>query len=443
MGAKIIDVTRKSPAARAGVRTGDTLCQINDHTIRDVLDYKFYGYEETLTLTLQDREVTVKKQAGEDMGITFESYLMDRAKRCANRCIFCFIDQLPPDMRETLYFKDDDARMSFLLGNYISLTNLSDDDIERMIRMHVSPLNVSVQATDPEVRKLMLGNPKAGRCLELLKRFAEADMMLNCQIVVCPGVNDGEILKKSLHDLMQLWPAVNSVSVVPVGITKYRDGLYPLSPVTKENAKEIIDIVEEFSNRSLAENGTRVIYPSDELFIKAEREIPDAEYYEEYPQLENGVGMIALMREEFSVALASVSKKTKIRPFTVATGVSAAPFLAKLIDELAEKCDNVFSWNVVAVPNRFFGETVNVAGLVTGGDLIAALQGKDLGERVLIPDVMLRHQTNVFLDDVTLEDVEQALGVPVIATPSDGAAFLRAILKKKSKGVSRLWRNRS
>jgi len=327
MGAKIIQVTRKSPAFHAGVRAGDELCKINGHVIRDVLDYKFYGYEESLTLSLQDREVSVQKQAGEDMGITFESYLMDRAKHCANRCIFCFIDQLPPNMRETLYFKDDDARMSFLLGNYISLTNLAEDDIERMVRMHISPLNVSVHATDPEVRKLMLGNPNAGRCLELLKRFAGAGLTMNCQIVCCPDVNDGEILRNSLADLMGLWPAVNSISVVPVGITKYRDGLYPLRPVEKADASAIIDIVEEFSNHSLSENGTRVVYPSDELFIKAEREIPDSAYYEEYPQLENGVGMIALMREEFYASLETVSRKTKIRPFTVATGVSAAPLL--------------------------------------------------------------------------------------------------------------------
>ena len=443
MGAKIIEVARKSPAFRAGVRAGDTLCKINGHLIHDVLDYKFYGYEEILTLTLQDREVSIRKQSGEDMGITFESYLMDRAKRCANRCIFCFIDQLPPNMRETLYFKDDDARMSFLLGNYITLTNLSEDDIERMIQMHVSPLNVSVHATDPEIRKLMLGNPKAGRCLELLRRFADADLMLNCQIVVCPDVNDGDVLRQSLNDLMELWPAINSISVVPVGITKYRDGLYPLRTVEKEDASAIIDIVEEFSSRSLLENGTRVVYPSDELFIKAARNIPEFEYYEEFPQLENGVGMIALMREEFTKCLESVPKKTKIRPFTVATGVSAAPYIAKLIDGLAEKCDNVFKWNVIPVPNKFFGETVNVAGLITGKDLISALQGCNLGERVLIPDVMLRHQSNVFLDDVTLDEVERALGVPVVPTSCDGAAFLNAILKKTRKGVSRLWQSRS
>lgn len=442
MSAKIIEVTKKSPAYKAGVRAGDVLQAVNGHHIRDVLDYKFYGYDEQVTLSLQDRNVTVKKGAGEDMGITFESYLMDKAKRCANRCIFCFIDQLPPNMRETLYFKDDDARMSFLLGNYISLTNLSEDDIERMIKMRVSPLNVSVHVTDPEVRKLMLGNPNAGRCMELLQRFAQADLMLNCQIVACPGVNDGQVLRRSLSDLMSLWPAINSVSVVPVGITKYREGLYPLSPVDKKTAGEIIDIVEEFSNTSLEQNGTRVIYPSDELFIQAERPIPDAEYYEEYPQLENGVGMIALMQTEFRAALDKVKKRIKIRPFTIATGVSAAPFLAKLIDELAEKCDNVFEYNVVPVPNHFFGETVNVAGLVTGGDLISALQGKDLGERVLIPDVMLRHQTNVFLDDVTISDVEKALGIPVHAVPCDGQRLLDSIVEKNRKGVSRLWQNR-
>ncbi|MBE6915466.1 MAG: DUF512 domain-containing protein [Ruminococcaceae bacterium] len=442
MGAKIVSVARKSPAYKAGIRAGDELLSVNGHVIRDVLDYKFYGYEESVALTLQDREVTLKKGAGEDIGITFESYLMDKAKRCANRCIFCFIDQLPPNMRETLYFKDDDARMSFLLGNYITLTNLSEEDVERMIRMRINPINISVHATDPDVRVQMLRNPNAGRCMELLRRFADADMMLNCQIVACPGVNDGEVLRNSLRDLMSLWPAINSVSVVPVGLTKYRERLYPITPVNRECAREIISIVEEFSNKSLKENGTRVVYPSDELFIKAQMDIPDAEYYEEYPQLENGVGMIALLRDEFHKELAKVSHKAKVRPFTVATGVSAAPFIAKLIDELAEKCDNVISWNVVPVINRFFGENVNVAGLITGEDLISALKGKELGERVLIPDVMLRHQSNVFLDDVTVEAVERELGISVRVVPSGGKELLSAILEKKTKGVSRLCRNR-
>ena len=441
MSAKIVSVARKSPAYKAGVRAGDVLIAVNGHEIHDVLDYKFYGYEERAVLTLQDRELCVLKGAGEDMGITFESYLMDQAKRCSNRCVFCFIDQLPPNLRETLYFKDDDARMSFLLGNYISLTNLSEDDIERMIRMRVSPLNVSVHVTDPEIRKEMLRNPNAGRCMELLRRFAEADLMLNCQIVVCPGINDGEVLRNSLHDLMSLWPALNSVSVVPVGITKYRDGLYPLKPVDCESACEIIDIVEEFSNQALEKYGTRILYPSDELFIKAGRDIPAAEYYEEYPQLENGVGMLALLKDEFEQELEKYAKKAKIRSFTLATGVSAAPFLTKLIDELAEKCDNVFTWNVVPVINHFFGETVNVAGLITGQDLISSLREKPLGERVLIPDVMLRHQTNVFLDDVTVVEVEQALGVPVRVVPVGGRELLKAIIEKK-KGVSRLCRNR-
>lgn len=439
MSAKIVSVARRSPAYKAGVRAGDELHAVNGHKIRDVLDYKFYGYDERAVLTLQNREVYVVKGAGEDMGITFESYLMDQAKRCSNRCIFCFIDQLPPNLRETLYFKDDDARMSFLLGNYITLTNLSEDDIERMIQMRVSPLNVSVHVTDPEIRKTMLRNPNAGRCMELMQRFAAADLMLNCQIVVCPGVNDGEVLRNSLRDLMSLYPALNSVSVVPVGITKYREGLYPLRAVDRASACEVIDIVEEFSNKALEDYGTRIIYPSDELFIKAGREIPPEEYYEEYPQLENGVGMLALLKDEFEKELEQYKKKKKVRSFTLATGVSAAPFLAKLIDELAEKWDNTFVWNVVPVINRFFGETVNVAGLITGRDLIASLKEKPLGERVLIPDVMLRHQTDVFLDDVTVDEVERALGVPVRVVPVGGRELLQAITEKK--GVSRLCRN--
>ncbi len=428
MCAKICQVEHGSLAYKARIKAGEDLVSINGHSIADVLDYKFYSYDSVLNIKVGDRNVRVRKQEGEDLGLVFESYLMDKAKRCANKCIFCFIDQLPEGMRETLYFKDDDARMSFLMGNYISLTNLSEKDIERMIRMRISPINVSVHATDPEVRRKMLGNPRAGECMNILKRFAQANITLNCQIVACPGVNDGEVLKKSLEDLISLAPSVGSVSVVPVGLTRFRENLYPLNPVDKKTACEIIDIVNEAGDRCVREHGSRIVFCGDELYIKAGRDIPDTEYYEDYPQLENGVGLLALMEEEFKFALEDVSGDEIIAPFTIATGVSAAPFIAKLIDDLAKKCNNVFKWQVVPVPNRFFGETIDVAGLVTGRDLIRELLGRDLGERIFIPEVMLRHGTHVFLDDVSVEQAERELGVPIIPVMNDGGVLLDSIL---------------
>ena len=428
MCAKICQVERGSPAHRAKIKPGEELVSINGHTIADVLDYKFYAYDPVLDIRLGDRSVRVRKQEGEDLGLVFESYLMDKAKRCANKCIFCFIDQLPCGMRDTLYFKDDDARMSFLMGNYISLTNLSDEDIDRMIKMRISPINVSVHATDPDVRVKMLANPRAGECMNILRRFAQANITLNCQIVACPGVNDGEVLRKSLEDLTDLAPAVGSISVVPVGLTRHRDGLFPLKPVDKRCAGDIIDIVDDVASGCLEKHGSRIVFCGDEMYIKAGRAIPGTEYYEDYPQLENGVGLLALMEEEFSFALEDVTGDEVIAPFTVATGVSAAPFITKLIDDLAKKCNNVFKWQVVPVPNKFFGETIDVAGLVTGGDLIRELSGRDLGERVFIPEVMLRHGTHMFLDDVSLEEAQQKLGVPIIPLMNDGGVLLDSIL---------------
>lgn len=427
MGAKITEIDKKSPAARAKIRPGETLLAINGHTIRDVLDYKFYAYDARLTLELDTRTVRIRKREGEDLGLNFETYLMDRKKRCANRCIFCFIDQLPPGMRETLYFKDDDARMSFLMGNYISLTNLSEQDVERIIRMRLAPINISVQVTDPETRRRMLGNPRAGECMAIMKRFAAAELTLNCQLVICPGVNDGALLRRSLEELVALAPAVNSISVVPVGITRYREGLCPLTPVNREKAGEIIDLVEEFGARCIEQHGARIVFCGDELYIKAQRPIPDAAFYEEFAQLENGVGMMALQQQEFMDALAEQDPAAPIPDFTIATGTSAAPFIRNLVDALAKRCNNSFRYNVIAVKNRFFGETVNVAGLVTGRDLIDALRGNITGARLFIPEVMLRHETNVFLDDVTLAQAEVALGVPITPLCNDGYEMLARI----------------
>ena len=392
-----------------------------------MLDYKFYAYDARLTLELDTRTVRIRKREGEDLGLNFETYLMDRQKRCANRCIFCFIDQLPPGMRETLYFKDDDARMSFLMGNYISLTNLSEQDVERIIRMRLAPINISVQVTDPETRRRMLGNPRAGECMAIMKRFAAAELTLNCQLVICPGVNDGALLRRSLEELVALAPAVNSISVVPVGITRYREGLCPLTPVDREKAGEIIDLVEEFGERCIEQHGARIVFCGDELYIKAQRPIPDAAFYEEFAQLENGVGMMALQQQEFLDAIMEQDPAAPIPDFTIATGTSAAPFIRNLVDALAKRCNNSFRYNVIAVKNRFFGETVNVAGLVTGRDLIDALRGNITGARLFIPEVMLRHEMNVFLDDVTLAQAEVALGVPITPLCNDGYEMLARI----------------
>lgn len=428
MSAYIKEVEAGSPAARAGIIAGDELVSINGHNIRDVLDYKFFSYDKRLKIELARKKIKVKKEEGEDLGLVFETYLMDKAKRCANNCVFCFVDQMPKGMRETLYFKDDDARMSFLLGNYITLTNLSEEDIERIIRMHISPVNISVHATDPEVRKKMVRNPRAGECFEIMRRFTDAGISLNCQIVVCPGLNDGEILRRSISDMLSLGERIESIAVVPVGITKYRDGLYPLTPMTAQNAEETICIVEEIGEKTKLQRGDRVVYAADELYIKAGISLPEGSYYDGYPQLDNGVGLMTLLYEEFRDALECMELPEHIESFCVATGVSAAPFIRKLIDELKEKCDNIDSAEVYAVKNNFFGETIDVAGLVTGRDLIETLRGKRLAKRLLIPSVMLRHGENVFLDDIKVTDVERELEVTVVPVENDGGQLLDAML---------------
>ena len=427
-------VAPRSPARRAGVRAGETLTHINGHAIVDVLDYKFYSYDPCLELTLQSRDgaprtLRVRKGEGEDLGLEFETYLMDRARSCANRCVFCFVDQMPPGMRKSLYFKDDDARLSFLLGNYITLTNLSPREVRRIIDLRVSPINVSVHTTDRALRSEMLKNPRAGEGIDLMERFARHQITMNCQIVSCPGVNDGPALDRTLADLSAMFPAVNSVSVVPVGVTKYREGLYPLQTYTRDAAAALLDQVETFADRHLEEKGTRLVWCSDEFYLLAGRDLPPEDYFEDFTQLDNGVGMLTLLIREFSRALdlAEPEELEGTAPFSIATGVSAAPFLSKLVDKAREKCGTI-EGKVYPIVNRFFGETITVAGLVTGRDLIGQLRGKNLGTRLLIPASMLRSGENVFLDDVSTGDVERELGVPVAAVPQDGYALLDAML---------------
>ncbi len=431
MPAVITHIKRHSPARAAGVQAGEALVAINGRRIQDVLDYQFYSYDAVLSLTLERdgrrREVSILKQEGEELGLDFETYLMDAQKGCGNKCIFCFIDQLPRGMRKSLYFKDDDARLSFLLGNYISMTNLSESDVRRIIQMRISPLNISVHTTDPALRAYMLGNPRGGQSLRYLRDFAEAGLTLQCQIVVCPGFNDGEQLERTLGDLAQLYPAVSCISVVPVGLTRHREGLTPLEPVDAVKAKEIIAVVDAARARNIAQLGDAQCCAADELYLKAGMELPPAEYYGDYSQLENGVGLLSLFESEVRMALEEESGGS-VEPFAVATGFAAAAFIRRMIDLVAEKCDNNLQCQVFPVRNDFFGPAVDVAGLVTGGDMIRQLSGKITAKRLLLPQSMLRHGETVFLDDVSIADVERELGVRVCPVESDGALFVQAVL---------------
>ncbi len=432
MAVTISGVTPHSPAAKKRIAAGDVLQSINGHTIEDVLDYRFYLTDERLTLCLDTprgaRTVTLRADKTGDIGLQFDTYLMDKQRACKNNCIFCFIDQLPHGLRDSLYFKDDDSRLSFLFGNYITLTNLSERDVERIIEMHISPVNVSVHTTDPALRCRMMNNRFAGDALRYLYRLADAGIALNCQLVLCPGYNDGDALSKTMEDLAALFPAVQSVAAVPVGLTKFREGLTPLRPFTREEAADVIARMEGMADRLEAANGHRLFFPSDEFYLTAEMPIPAAERYGDFAQLENGVGMMALMKEEFDTALEVAEGEASSRRLVVATGVSAAPFLRELVARANEKFPSL-SVEVVAVVNRFFGERITVAGLLTGGDLIEQLKDVKKDE-VAICASMLRREGDLFLDDTTPEEVEAALGVPLHITDGSGGDFVRLLLRQ-------------
>lgn len=412
------------------VHIGDTLLAINGNRVHDVLDYKFFGYDPEVSVTVRTPEgiehtVHVAKAEGQDLGLEFETYLMDKPRSCANNCVFCFIDQLPKGMRRTMYFKDDDARLSFLLGNYITMTNLSDREIQRICDLHISPINISVHTTNPELRIKMLRNRNAGKCIDIMRRFADGGIRMNCQIVCCPGLNDGDELLRTMRELAEMYPAVHSVSIVPVGLTKFREGLFELRPFTPEHSSETIDMVTAFGDECLKKFGTRLFFCSDEMYICANRELPEDEFYEEHTQLENGVGMIRLLETEFKSAL-SLSEKPDGVPFSIACGTSVAPFFEKLVCTAHEKYDNI-DGRVYAIENDFFGHSINVTGLITGGDLINQLKCKDLGERLFISQNMLRREEMDFLDDVLLEEASAALGVPIYPIGQDGFDLWDAI----------------
>jgi len=430
MNNRIKSIDSDSPL-RGKADTGDAVVAINGNRILDVLDYKYYAYDRKLQVLLRKPDSTeytvqVKKPEGGDLGLDFESYLMDTPRSCANNCIFCFIDQLPEGMRKTMYFKDDDTRLSFLMGNYITLTNLSKREIQRIIDLHISPVNVSVHTTNPELRCMMLGNSRAGESIDIMRRFAKAGIVMNCQIVCCPGINDGEALERSMRELRALYPAVNSVSIVPLGLTRHREGLEPLRPFTPEHAGETIDLVEAYAEKCLEETGTRLFFCSDEMYLKAGRTLPEDEFYEEHTQLDNGVGMIRLLEREFMMAL-EFSDGADGVPFSMATGVDFAPFLENLLCTAEKKYDNI-KGQVYSVRNDFFGESVTVAGLITGKDFLSQLKGRELGQRLLISANMLRQEEMDFLDDVTLEEAERELGVKIYPISQDGGELCDAML---------------
>ena len=431
MAVKIMQVAKGSPADKAGVRADEMLVAINGNAIEDILDYQFYATEKKLLVDLEldgkTRSVKIKKNQYDELGLEFETYLMDKQHHCKNKCIFCFVDQMPPNMRETLYFKDDDARLSFLFGNYITLTNMEQKDIDRIIKMHISPVNVSVHTMNPALRQKMMLNPKAASSLDYLRQLADAGVKINTQLVLCPGINDGDELRYSLQELGKLYPSVESIAAVPVGLTRFRDGLYPLEPYTKEGAEQVIEIIHSFADDFYKEHGVRLAYPSDEFFLKAERELPDDEYYGEYNQLENGVGLLALLRQELTYALEDWEDDGVSRRISLATGEAAAEFLRGQVARVKEQFPGL-DCTVYPIHNDYFGPNITVAGLVTSTDLIAQLKGKDLGEELLIPGVMLRHEQDKFLDDGTVEDVEKALGVPVRTVDNEGSQFLMALL---------------
>ena len=434
MAAVITKIDPGSPGEKAGLRVGETLISIGGHPIHDVMDYKFYAYDPRLLLTVEGtegarRSVSVHKKEGQDLGLEFETYLMDAQRGCANRCVFCFIDQLPRGMRKSLYFKDDDARLSFLLGNYITMTNLSDEDARRIVRMNISPLNISVHTTDPDLRTRMLGNPRGGESLRHLYAFARAGIRIHAQIVCCPGWNDGAALEKTLADLSALYPSVDSVAVVPVGLTRHREGLTPLTPVDEEKARAILSVIDAQRAKNQKDYGQTIVSAADELYLKAQLPLPGPEYYEGYPQLDNGVGLMSLFEEELRGALLCEEAPIPApSPVTIACGMAAAPFMERMVDLVREKCPGLQA-RVVGIRNVFFGETVDVSGLVTGGDLRDQLRGKLLGERLMLPGVMLRDKENVFLDDVTVEELSQALHARILPVEIDGGVFLDTLLE--------------
>lgn len=432
MAVLISSVEAKSIASRKKICSGDSLISINGNEINDVLDYRFYLNDAKLILDIKDnrgkkRQVKIKKDEFEDIGLEFETYLMDKQHTCKNKCIFCFVDQLPKGLRDSLYFKDDDDRLSFLFGNYITLTNLDDKEVDRLIKMHISPINISVHTMNPKLRVKMMANPRAGECLKYIKKFVDSGIAVNTQLVLCPGINDGKELEFSLTELFKLGENINSIACVPVGLSKHREGLYPIEAYSKETADAVIDTVDKFNDEHKNRQGKHIVYAADEFYIYAEREMPSFDYYNDFPQLDNGIGMWALLKEEFDCALTKCDITKLNRTVTLVTGTAAFPLISQLAKQTENKIDGL-RINVIAVKNRLFGESITVSGLISGGDILSTLQGKDLGDELIIPPNCLRSEGDMFLDSMTVEQLEKELNIKVRQKGSGGEELLLAFI---------------
>ena len=431
---RIKEVLPESIGEEMEIEAGDILLAVNGEEIEDVFDYQFLIEDEYVVLLIQkangeEWELEIDKDYDEDIGLVFENSLMDEYHSCRNKCMFCFIDQMPEGMRETLYFKDDDSRLSFLQGNYVTLTNMSDKDVDRIIRYHLAPINISVHTTNPELRCKMLTNRFAGEALKKIDRFYEAEIPMNGQIVLCKGVNDGEELRRSIEDLLQYAPYMQSVSVVPVGLTKFREGLYPLEPFNREDAIDVLEMIHHYQRIAYKKFGMHFIHASDEWYILAEQELPEAERYDDYIQYENGVGMVRMFRDELSEALKNLSVDTRKGKVTLVTAKLIYPTICWAVQELKAYFPNM-EFQVVSIINHYFGEQITVSGLLTATDIIEQLKGLDLGDRVVLPSVVLKADEPVFLDDITLEDVRKTLQVPIHIVKSNGMGFIQAIIEE-------------
>ena len=426
------NVEAGSIAEELGIEPGDRLLAIDGQEIEDIFDYQFYEESEELLLLIEKAdgeqwELEIEKDADESLGISFGEGLMDEYRSCRNRCIFCFIDQMPPGMRDTLYFKDDDSRLSFLQGNYITLTNMSDNDVERIVRYRLEPINISFHTTNPELRCRMLHNRFAGDALKKVDILYQGGIEMNGQIVLCRGVNDGEELERTIRDLTKYLPLLKSVSVVPVGLTRFREGLYPLEPFTREEAGEVLRVIHRWQKKIYEEYGIHFIHAGDEWYLLAEEEVPEEERYDGYLQLENGVGMLRLLFNEFEEGMERLGDGDRSGEISAATGKLAYPYIRRMADRIQERYPGV-KVHVYCIRNDFFGERITVSGLITGQDIIAQLKGKELGSRLLLPCNMLKADEDVFLDDITVKEVSDALQVPVDIVKSSGQDLIDAIL---------------
>ncbi|MBF8982224.1 DUF512 domain-containing protein [Lutibacter sp. B2] len=430
----ILEVDEKGKAKRVGIEPGDQLLRINGQMIEDIIEYMFLISDEEIEIEIEKKDGEVKKfkiykEFDEDLGIVFENPIIDQAKSCKNKCVFCFIDQLPPNMRGTLYFKDDDSRLSFLQGNFITLTNMSDHDIDKIIRYRISPINVSIHTTEPETRVKMLNNKTAGNIYNRLKRLAEAGIQINGQIVLCPGLNDKEKLDQTIKHLADLYPSVYSMAIVPVGVTKFRNNLYPLRTFDHNMSCEVIHQVEKWQNKFISELGTRFVHLSDEFYVLADKELPNYEEYEGFPLIENGVGLMTKLEYEFEHYLESIKDDLEInKKVSIATGKSAKKFIDGLCEKLHKKFNNI-QVNVYEIRNDFFGETISVTGLVTATDIINQLKGKSLGEKLIFSESMLKSGESIFLDDLSIKDLEKELDVKSYAVKNDGQDFINKIIR--------------